>query len=122
MSCYTYFPKSKVGSKEGEQTDYLRPCQSSCFNYIRSCQVECCDESVQCSFTHTKQLSATEAVETKGYVEHDGPSSLCTGAAARSGPGALLWLLLGAPLAWASAGRALALAALVALAVSLQGC
>jgi len=99
MSCYTYFPKAKVGSKEGDPVDYLRPCQSSCYNYIRSCQVECCDESVQCTFTHTKMISATTSVETKGYVEHDGPSSLCTGGSTRAGPGALLWLLLAAPLA-----------------------
>merc|ERR1719326_951481 len=102
MACYTYFPKAAMGCSDGAASTYLRPCQSSCFNYIRSCQVECCDESVQCSFTHTKQLSATETVETSGYVEHDGPSSLCTGAGARSGPGALLWLLLGAPLVFAS--------------------
>merc|ERR1719183_677877 len=84
MVCYTYFPKADVGAKPGEESSYLRPCQSSCHNYLRTCGVECCDESVQCVFEHTKAISATEAVKTSGYEPHDGPSSLCTGSA-RSG-------------------------------------
>merc|ERR1719183_3355235 len=100
LACYTYFPKAQVGVAEGQASTYLRPCQSSCFNYVRTCQVECCDESVQCVFTHTKMLSPTKSVQTSGYVSHDGPSSLCTGAATRSGaPSFLVWLLLAAPLA-----------------------
>merc|ERR1719262_701251 len=84
MVCYSYFPKAAVGKKPGEETEYMRPCQSSCQNYIRSCGVECCDESVQCVFEHTKTISATEAVKTTGYEPHDGPSSLCTGSARSS--------------------------------------
>merc|ERR1719265_2204453 len=102
MACYTYFPKAAVGTQDGAQSAYIRPCQSSCFNYIRACQVECCDESVQCVFTHTKQLSATTSVETSGYISHDGPSSLCTGKSSRTGPSAFLFLLIVAPLVWAS--------------------
>lgn len=93
MACYTYFPKSGVGCKEGEEQKYLRPCQSSCFNYIRACGVECCDESVQCVFEHTKKLSNKETVKTAGYAEHDGPSSMCTGGAHRNG-GYSLWILV----------------------------
>jgi len=93
MACYTYFPKSGVGCKEGEETKYLRPCQSSCFNYIRACGVECCDESVQCIFEHTKTLNSKEKIKTSGYAEHDGPSSMCTGAAHRSGTQSL-WIVV----------------------------
>jgi len=96
LSCYTYFPKAQVGTQEGAASTYLRPCQSSCFNYLRACQVECCDESVQCVFTHTKALSATTSVTTEGYTSHDGPSSMCTGSARRAqqGPTALFGALL----------------------------
>merc|ERR1711871_1532268 len=83
MVCYTYFPRAQVGCEENAPTPYLRPCQSSCQNYINMCGVECCDESVQCVFAHTKALSATEKITTSGYIPHDGPSSLCTGAARR---------------------------------------
>jgi len=100
MVCYTYFPRAEVGCQEGGVTAYLRPCQSSCWNYINQCGVECCDESVQCVFTHTKMLGAT-SITTSGYVNHDGPSSLCTGAAHRTAQApaatllglALLWML-----------------------------
>jgi len=93
MTCFTYFPKAAVGCKKGQESTYLKPCQSSCFNYIRACGVECCDESVQCVFEHTKQLSAKESVKTSGYAAHDGPSSMCTGGA-RRGQGMSLWILL----------------------------
>jgi len=99
MLCYTYFPRARVGCQEGESTQYLRPCQSCCANYVRACGVECCDESVQCVFTHTKALNPSTMIRTEGYSSHDGPSSLCTGAARRSagsppGVAALLGLLL----------------------------
>merc|ERR1719262_1396123 len=93
MVCYTYFPKAAVGVKPGEETAYMRPCQSSCQNYVRACGVECCDESVQCVFEHTKSISAAEAIKTTGYAPHDGPSSVCTGAAF-SGRKAASWALL----------------------------
>lgn len=93
MVCYTYFPKALVGSKEGQESRYLRPCQSSCFNYIRTCNVECCDESVQCVFEHTKQFSFTEKRVTTGYVAHDGPSQYCTGSA-RRGQNMSFWILI----------------------------
>lgn len=84
MVCFTYFPRAKIGCQDGEFTDYIRPCKSSCMNYVRSCAVECCDESVECVFSHTKRVSATKLVKTSGYLPHDGPSSLCTGAARHS--------------------------------------
>mmetsp|Transcript_3009 Transcript_3009/g.11623 ORF Transcript_3009/g.11623 Transcript_3009/m.11623 type:complete len:517 (+) Transcript_3009:110-1660(+) len=95
MTCYTYFPRAQLGCQEGYATTYLRPCQSSCQNYIRSCNVECCDESVKCVFKHKKKLSATLAITQTGYLPHDGPSSMCTGAAGRRfSVGSLRWVLL----------------------------
>jgi len=84
MTCFTYFPRAEVGSQDGAISSYIRPCKSSCQNYIAQCNVECCDESVQCVFSHTKAISASQTVTTEGYIPHDGPSSLCTGAAGRS--------------------------------------
>lgn len=52
MVCYTYFPRAQAGCGRGKLMDYIRPCQSSCQNYIKACSVECCDESVQCVFSH----------------------------------------------------------------------
>eukprot|EP00931_Biecheleriopsis_adriatica_P086887 TRINITY_DN61445_c0_g1_i1.p1 TRINITY_DN61445_c0_g1~~TRINITY_DN61445_c0_g1_i1.p1 ORF type:complete len:526 (+),score=95.18 TRINITY_DN61445_c0_g1_i1:189-1766(+) len=95
LACYTYFPRSGVGCALGSETSYIRPCKSSCQNYLKSCNVQCCDESVQCVFDHKKQLTKTTFLETSGYAPHDGPSSLCTGAAERSGgPGILTALLV----------------------------
>lgn len=96
MVCFTYFPRAEVGLEEGAISKYIRPCQSSCQNYLRQCEVECCDEGVQCVFSHTKAISPTETVTTEGYAPHDGPSSLCTGGTKRSTTvGALFWALLG---------------------------
>lgn len=106
MVCYTYFPRSEIGCQDGALSDYVRPCQSSCFNYIRSCGVECCDESVQCVFTHTKVISKSEVLTTEGYSPHDGPSSMCTGAAERSAKlSSIFWVVV-----------------MIAMAFSLQGC
>lgn len=111
MVCYTYFPRAQVGCQEGMESEHLRPCQSSCQNYIRACGVECCDESVQCVFEHEKVISPAVSLTTSGYVPHDGPSSLCTGAAwgprAAFGGQRLLHalLLLQVLWAWAPAAR-----------------
>lgn len=101
MVCFTYFPRAPIGAQEGMATRYIRPCQSCCQNYIRTCGVECCDESVQCVFSHRKSISPTFTITQTGYVPHDGPSSLCTGAARRLRfPGLLTWALLGLHGAW----------------------
>jgi len=106
MVCFTYFPRAEVGVQDGAFSKYIRPCQSSCHNYIRQCGVECCDESVQCVFQHSKAISKTQTVTTEGYIPHDGPSSLCTGAARRSAPlGAIFWVVVA-----------------IIMAMSLQGC
>merc|ERR1719160_626210 len=95
MVCFTYFPRAEIGIQDGAWSAYIRPCKSSCQNYVRACGVECCDESVQCVFSHTKAISASQTVTTQGYLPHDGPSSLCTGAARRSAPlGAAFWVIL----------------------------
>mmetsp|Transcript_10745 Transcript_10745/g.19877 ORF Transcript_10745/g.19877 Transcript_10745/m.19877 type:complete len:551 (-) Transcript_10745:87-1739(-) len=138
MVCFTYFPRSAVGCTEGVLTQYLRPCQSSCMNYVRACSVECCDESVQCVFTHTKALSSSVSLTTEGYMPHDGPSSLCTGGARRqASPFSLgLWLVLlqvfptlglsAGSMRWLTAGltprRLLWVGSLILLAMSLQAC
>lgn len=140
MVCFTYFPRAQVGLIENTPSPYLRPCHSSCQNYVRQCQVECCDESVQCVFSHTKALSATEVVTTSGYIPHDGPSSLCTGGAQRrSGQPAKSGLFLGsiflaAQAIWAGGEatlgslmprlgrRTLSILGVSALALVLQGC
>mmetsp|Transcript_11190 Transcript_11190/g.20372 ORF Transcript_11190/g.20372 Transcript_11190/m.20372 type:complete len:492 (-) Transcript_11190:3-1478(-) len=123
MTCFTYFPRIEMGCQEGMQSPYLRPCQSSCQNYIHSCQVECCDESVQCVFEHTKEISPSVSVTTFGYSPHDGPSSMCTGAAFRgAAPGAMVALLLVGVHASSLLKRSGWLVVLVALAFSLQGC
>eukprot|EP00399_MALV-I-05_sp_L67-4_P000171 gene171-43_t len=92
LACYTYFPRCQKKAQKGEKTAYLRPCSSSCLNMINTCGVECCDESVTCSFTHTKTV-AGKTYQTKGYVDREGPSAYCTGGSSRAGPGAVLFLL-----------------------------
>jgi len=85
MVCFTYFPRAEAGCKAGEQSQYKRPCKSSCSNYVQHCGVECCDESVQCVFDHTSTSSTgkLELIQT-GYVDAEGPSAACTGSAKRS--------------------------------------
>jgi len=129
MTCFTYFPRAQVGAQEGSVSNYIRPCQSSCMNYISTCAVECCDESVKCVFSHTKALSATQVVTTKGYEPHDGPSSLCTGGARRSAaPLGLVALLValfsidGSAVRSLFGRKAFFIAALAIVALSLQGC
>mmetsp|Transcript_131868 Transcript_131868/g.239779 ORF Transcript_131868/g.239779 Transcript_131868/m.239779 type:complete len:601 (+) Transcript_131868:124-1926(+) len=94
MVCYTYFPRSAAGCKTGEQSNYFRPCMSSCENYIKQCGVECCDESVSCVFTHTGTApNGTLQLLQTGYVDALGPSATCTGGARRSASSSLLLLL-----------------------------
>jgi len=97
MACYTYFPKAERGCKEGQESRYLRPCQNACSSYVEACAVECCDESVQCVFEHSRPLTKNSVEKSSGYVPQDGPSPHCTGSdesgAARQ-PSYLLALLL----------------------------
>lgn len=94
LSCFTYFPRSQIGCYPGSDTLYSRPCKSGCHNYIKQCGVECCDESVQCVFTHDKVLPNGVGVHTEGYAPHDGPSSLCTGAARQHAKPNLGWVVM----------------------------
>jgi len=93
LACWTMFPRSRGDCKAGEKTPYLRPCESSCINYVKQCQVECCDESVECVFEHTKALNTSHAVKSVGYVPELGPSSICTGAGGLTKPTWILVLL-----------------------------
>lgn len=79
MACYTYFPRCNVI----EPGQYLAPCRSSCDNYLSKCKVQCCDEGVQCVFTHAKKTADGKTVYEHGYPDHKGPSPLCTGGACR---------------------------------------
>lgn len=94
MTCYTYFPRAEAGCKQGEQSMYKRPCKSSCQNYIAECGVECCDESVSCTFAHTKydQTGKLQLLQT-GYVDALGPSASCTGSARRAISSSFMLLL-----------------------------
>merc|ERR1719329_1885676 len=78
MVCYTYFPKNEAGCKTGESSRYLRPCQNTCNSYVSECGVECCDESVQCVFSHNVELSSKKMVTSTGYAPENGPSATCT--------------------------------------------
>lgn len=94
MVCFTYFPRAAAGCQAGQQSLYKRPCHSSCKNYIQHCNVECCDESVQCAFHRTETLEGGKVALVKtGYVEADGPSASCTGAARHSVTAPFLLLL-----------------------------
>jgi len=77
MACMTYFPRCN----QLEPSHYLRPCSSTCETYIRECKVSCCDEGVQCVFTHQSQMRDGSVEVEEGYINHAGPSLLCTGAA-----------------------------------------
>lgn len=77
MSCYTHFPRCN----ELNPGHYLAPCASECQGYLKKCAVECCDEGVQCVFSHTKKLDDGSTVSEHGYPDHKGPSPLCTGGA-----------------------------------------
>ncbi|CAJ1450927.1 unnamed protein product [Effrenium voratum] len=122
MVCYTYFPRAKAGCARGGETDYIRPCKSSCQNYIKACSVECCDESVQCVFDQ-KPPSKTTVTATSGYEPHDGPSTFCTGGAYRSSIGlAALLAMLGMDFSGLSLGSSKWLLLAAAAATSLQGC
>jgi TM2 domain-containing membrane protein YozV len=102
MVCYSHFPRSEVGCTDGALSAFTRPCQSACVNYVRTCGVECCDESVQCVFTHKKKVQNV-MVLTEGYAPFDGPSSMCTGGARRTGSAlGLIPLLLLLQALWAS--------------------
>jgi len=140
MACFTYFPRAEAGCQDGAYSNYIRPCKSSCQNYVRACGVECCDESVQCVFEHHRFLKGkNRSMTTHGYADHDGPSSLCTGAAHRSssplGTGFWVLMALRAILSVDSAAiagfthscrrvgrQALLVGIFAALAISLQGC
>jgi len=80
--CGTYFPRAEAGCQLGTATKYLRPCKNVCENYLSSCAVECCDESVKCVYSNTVSLLDGKSAVEEGYANEDGPSAMCTGAAA----------------------------------------
>jgi len=75
MSCYTHFPRCN----EGVVGEYLPPCRNECEDYLKRCSVECCDEGVQCHFTHARKLANGTTTYEHGYPNHKGPSPVCTG-------------------------------------------
>mmetsp|Transcript_36630 Transcript_36630/g.67145 ORF Transcript_36630/g.67145 Transcript_36630/m.67145 type:complete len:278 (-) Transcript_36630:34-867(-) len=82
MSCYTYFPRCN----EVHSGRYLRPCRSSCENYVKACHVECCDEGLQCVFSHRQEREDGTSFYEEGYADHTGPSAFCTGGAQSTTP------------------------------------
>lgn len=134
MACYTYFPRAEMGCKTGQETNYLRPCRSSCQSYIRECGVECCDESVQCVFSHDRPVNKTSFVKTSGYSNFEGPSQYCTGAASSQHLSrfllfclallhiAMQTLVTDGSIATPKFSKTASVAILVAVAVMLQGC
>jgi len=79
MACMAFFPRCN----QLDHGAYLRPCSSTCSNYVSACKVSCCDEGVECVFNHQTQSHYGGAIEVEeGYINHVGPSLLCTGAAA----------------------------------------
>lgn len=134
MVCYTYFPRAQTGCKAGQETKYLRPCHNSCQNYVHECGVECCDESVQCTFSHDRPINETSFVKTSGYSSVDGPSPHCTGAASSQPISKLLLFALAClhlsmqTTTWdghfslPKLSKATSLAVLVAVAFMVQGC
>lgn len=90
LTCYTFFPA--CNKQSGQENFYLRPCRSSCEAYSRACKVECCDESVSCVY-ELEDLHVDGSVSKQtGYVDHNGPSALCTGNAERIAPFSVLVL------------------------------
>mmetsp|Transcript_144151 Transcript_144151/g.249957 ORF Transcript_144151/g.249957 Transcript_144151/m.249957 type:complete len:249 (+) Transcript_144151:134-880(+) len=79
MACFTYFPMGNPVMPRGAETRYFKPCKSSCENFVKTCEVECCDNSVQCTFTETDALSGLQV--DAGFYDALGPSDMCTGAA-----------------------------------------
>jgi TM2 domain-containing membrane protein YozV len=134
MVCYTYFPMGTVGCKAGQETKYLRPCRTSCQNYIHQCGVECCDESVQCVFSHDRPINETSMVKVSGYSNAEGPSPYCTGAASSRYVSRLLLLALAflhismqtstsdGHSAMPKLSKIVCLTVLVAVALMVQGC
>jgi len=119
MVCQAHFPKCNVLA----ESKYLRPCASSCHDYVEKCGVECCDESVQCSWTkEITKADGSSAVES-GFVAHAPPSTFCTGdvvgAAARS---SLLLALAALALEGRSSSGVGPILALLVAGASLQGC
>eukprot|EP00747_Dinoflagellata_sp_TGD_P211183 gnl/TRDRNA2_/TRDRNA2_84383_c0_seq1.p1 gnl/TRDRNA2_/TRDRNA2_84383_c0~~gnl/TRDRNA2_/TRDRNA2_84383_c0_seq1.p1 ORF type:complete len:279 (-),score=39.62 gnl/TRDRNA2_/TRDRNA2_84383_c0_seq1:62-784(-) len=95
MVCNTYFPRAEAGCAAGKVSTFLRPCSNVCHNYIKACNVECCDESVQCVFSHEVSLLSGNKSIVKGYVDKSGPAAECTGDATRSAGGmaTVVWLV-----------------------------
>jgi len=91
LVCFTYFPKAFYSVREGAETQYIRPCKSSCNNYLEACNIECCDDGLSCTWNAgldgsspraTQDLTGTVLLMT-GYVDTDGPSLACTGHGSR---------------------------------------
>lgn len=77
MSCYAHFPRCNYISAG----QYLRPCASTCQNYLKACQVRCCDEGVQCVFSHRREMPDGTVEQEDGFAPEVGPALGCTGAA-----------------------------------------
>merc|ERR1719373_205827 len=77
MACWTHFPRCNAFAAG----QYVRPCASTCMNYVKACEVQCCDESVQCVYSHRREMPDGTVEEEDGFTPETGPSMWCTGAA-----------------------------------------
>lgn len=93
LICHTYFPKAEAGCTPGTASTYMRPCKNACESYVDACQVHCCDESARCVFEANVMLADGSLKTETAYVDQEGPSATCTGAATRSAGGAGVSLL-----------------------------
>lgn len=108
LVCFTFFPKANEHIPAGSQTEYLRPCRSSCENYLEACGVECCDESLKCVWDHQNGQGRPRMLEVTGgqtllvqtgYFDKPGPCEECTGGAAARGVPVVAFLAVLASLA-----------------------
>uniref|UniRef100_A0A7S0FKY2 Phospholipase B-like n=1 Tax=Pyrodinium bahamense TaxID=73915 RepID=A0A7S0FKY2_9DINO len=89
LSCFTYFPRAYSGLPDGSEMGYSRPCKNACESYIQACDVDCCDDSVTCTWDahandtarKTTDITGKAVLLDAGYIDVDGPSHQCTGAA-----------------------------------------
>jgi len=118
--CQAHFPQCN----QIEETQYLRPCASSCQSYAHACAVECCDESVACVFDKEVEADDGSTIVESGFVAHMAPSILCTGdgpnsASSRFG---LVGVLVAVMLGQGRGNGGVAMAILAGAAMQLQGC
>lgn len=109
MVCSTFFPQAPSFVADGQEVEYLTPCQSSCQSYVDTCGVTCCDEGVTCAWdadspVTTQGVGGRQVLISTGYAKDargEDAAATCTGASGAaaprgSGASAVIALLLAA--------------------------